>query len=108
MADLLSNPQFEVPFRVAGGEVKCVEQDTSVERIQNAIVILRYRPGDREGLPAFGTPDPAFNEGGADLEQIAARIQRWEPDLEFDELTQTIGENGENLVEISFVEEAGR
>ena len=102
MADLLTTPQFSYPFRVVGGQVACLEQDTDEEIFQNAITVLRYHPGDRQGLPSFGIPDPVFSEGGADLNEIARRVRKWEPSIEVEDLQQLVGQDGQHIIEITF------
>ena len=102
MAHLLTTPQFSLPFRVANGEVVCHEQDTAVDRVQNAIVVLRYRTGERTLIPDFGISDLAFTEGAINLADLMDRVRRWEPDVEAEEIKQFIDDKGNLTVEVTF------
>lgn len=76
MAELSdSTPHLTFPFRF--GEFQ--EEDSFGEVAQNMRVILSYELGERDDLPEFGITDPSFREGGADLAELAAAIERWEP-----------------------------
>jgi phage baseplate assembly protein W len=78
------NPHFAPPFELAGStrSFRTVEQDTDADLAGAIEVILRYRPGQREDLPEFGTPDASLREvtvdNGVPVE-IRQAITAWEP-----------------------------
>lgn len=73
----IDTPHFSLPLRFEGGRLAVTEQD-SIEEIGDCVeTVLRYRPGDRDDEPEFGTPDQAFErEVGPEIE---AAIAEWEP-----------------------------
>lgn len=71
-------PQLAVPFRVEGGEAAVVEQGSDAEVLQCVEAVLRYRPGDRDDLPEFGTRDQAHQQGGARLAELTDAVERYE------------------------------
>lgn len=77
MADLV-NPHFAFPFRFGRGGVPCVEQDSPEEIQQSAEMALRWRRGNRLGLPDYGLPPQEMRMGGADLTAITAAVARFE------------------------------
>lgn len=96
MADLVNTPQFRFPMQIsAAGEILTVEQDSFEDRVQNAIVCLRYQRGQRTQLPEFGIPDQALRQGGASHREIVESIIRWEPDISPDDLGQIISSDSE-------------
>lgn len=56
MARILSHP-----FRLAGGAVATVEQDSDEGHGEQLTVLLTTRRGERTLVPSFGVSDPAFN-----------------------------------------------
>lgn len=77
-------PKLDLPIRYDGnGNLAAVEQDDEDEIMNCIEVILRYPVGQRDELPEFGVDDPVFAEGGADLDEIAIAIERWEPRADF-------------------------
>lgn len=83
MADLVNTPQFKFPMTISsGGRVGVVEQDGLEDRMQNAVVCMRYERGQRTQLPEFGLPDQALRQGGANLSEIVSSVIRWEPDID--------------------------
>lgn len=101
MPDLLS-PQFAIPFRVTNGEVACVEQDAPEDILQNAVVVIRYRKGDRSALLDFGISRPEFREGGADLDDIIAAVKQWEPEVDVHIVREALDDQGDDRVSIEF------
>lgn len=83
MADLVNTPQLKFPMQMtASGRVMLVEQDSFEDRVQNAIICLRYERGQRTAIPEFGLPDQAMRQGGADLSEIVSAVLQWEPDID--------------------------
>lgn len=75
-------PHFSLPFRVERGQVAVTEQDSAEEIADCVEAVLRYRPGERDDEPEFGTPDQAFKTVvGPELE---AAVAEWEPRAEVD------------------------
>jgi phage baseplate assembly protein W len=74
-------PQFALPFRVIGGEVVEVEQDSPEEIGQCVEAILRTPEGTRIDEPEFGRPDETFAQLSTDSNatQYVAAVERWEP-----------------------------
>lgn len=83
----------------ATGRLVTVEQDTDAEIAQCVYALLATEPGQRVELPEYGLEDQAFREGGADLTEIRAEIEEWEPraealtDDEIDDLTDKVQVN---------------
>lgn len=100
MADLLT-PQFKLPFRVVNGGVDCVEQDSVDDVYQNAVVVMRYRQGDRSALPDFGIPDPTFSEGRTRTQEVMAAVRTWEPDAEVEMVHDIITNEGTHTIEVA-------
>lgn len=76
-------PHFSFPLRKdARGNLVTVEQDSDEEIIDCVEVLLSTPVGLREEVPTYGLPDQTFRMNGADLEQIASVIGRWEPRAE--------------------------
>lgn len=81
MADV---PHFALPFRFGrDGHAVVVEQDSTDDIAACVEAVLRTRPGEREELPAFGSPDPTFEQAPVRLDAIAAAVAAWEPRAEF-------------------------
>lgn len=90
-------PHFALPFRIVAGAVAVNEQDTVQDIAACAEAVLRYPVGFCVELPAFGTPDQTFQQGGADPAVITAALNTWEPrataELQpsaIDDLVQTV------------------
>lgn len=72
-------PHLRLPFRLTGGHLQVVEQDSDedVERcVENA---LRFPLGSRIEEPTFGLQPQEFKQGGADPEQVRLAVEKWEP-----------------------------
>lgn len=83
MAHLVNTPQLKFPMQMtANGTVLLVEQDSFEDRVQNALICLRYARGQRTQLPEFGLPDQAMRQGGANLNEIVSSVLQWEPDVD--------------------------
>lgn len=83
MAHLVNTPQLKFPMQITdNGVVLVVEQDSFEDRVQNAVICLRYQKGQRTMLPEFGLPDQAFRQGGANMNDIVSSILQWEPDVD--------------------------
>jgi hypothetical protein len=76
----MPGPQhFDLPFRVVGGRVATVDQD-SPRDVENAVfAVLVTERGSLDWLPAFGRPDWAFQAGGIDPDELRALVAQWEP-----------------------------
>lgn len=74
-----SVPHFNYPFQIRGRKVNTVEQDTVEEVIICVYAVLATELGSRQEEPDFGWPDPAFRQGGADLEEMVSVVDEWEP-----------------------------
>lgn len=48
------------PFRFVGGRVATVDDGSLADVEQRIAVLLTTLPGERELVPSFGVPDPAF------------------------------------------------
>lgn len=72
-------PHLRFPLRVSGGTFETVEQDSIDDIAQCAEIVMKYRVGYRTSIPEFGMPDQAFRQGGANVQEIAAALGRWEP-----------------------------
>jgi esterase/lipase superfamily enzyme len=97
MADLVNTPQFAFPFRVVNGMPAVVEQDSGTDYYQNAVVVMRYRAGERTAIPEFGIPDPALRENGVDPGEIIQAVTTWEPDIDVDVIKSAILDGVENV-----------
>lgn len=76
-------PHFSLPFRRdLNGRAVVVEQDSDEEIVDCVEVLLSTEKGSREEIPEYGIPDQVFRQNGADLAQIGASIDRWEPRAE--------------------------
>lgn len=52
----------------------------SIEDVTACVeAVLRTRPGDREMLPDFGTPEPLFANIPIDTDSIREAVTTWEP-----------------------------
>lgn len=95
MADPLETPQYSLPFRLGpDGMPVCHEQDSEDDIVQNAVVALRYRQGQRSAMPKYGLPDQALRMGGADMGAIAAAVTEWEPDADIEVIRTALEDDG--------------
>lgn len=75
------NPHFDLPFRLEGGKVAVVEQD-SVDDVTNCVeVIVRFKKQDRlyDDRGEFGIDDPEFDLAPLDSEIIRENVVAQEP-----------------------------
>ena len=81
-------PHFAVPFRIVAGAAAVNEQDSLDDVVACSAAVLLYtkvtladgtQVGPCPELPAFGTPDQALRQNGADLAEITAALDTWEP-----------------------------
>lgn len=72
-------PHLKWPVQFANGQALVVEQDSIDDVLQCCKVVLSYPKGFAVELPEFGTPDQAFHQGSADVGEINAALDRWEP-----------------------------
>jgi phage baseplate assembly protein W len=81
MTDLPLVPKLAFPFEVKTGRTEAAyhEQDSDEEVFDCVEVLLSTEIGEREEVPDYGVPDYVFREGGVDLEDLHAVIERWEP-----------------------------
>lgn len=75
----IQNPHFAFPFRSAGTGFAQVEQDSDADILACAYAVAATQVGARDEEPEFGTPEQAFRQGGADLDEIEAALGAWEP-----------------------------
>lgn len=69
---------IRLPVRVApDGRFFTVAEDSVAEVLQNVMVILRTRLGERLATPALGTVDPTF--GDFDAEAALSVVAEYEP-----------------------------
>jgi phage baseplate assembly protein W len=73
-------PHLRFPLSVQNGRFEVVEQDSAEDYLQRVGSVLRYPLGLRVDLPDFGLSEQAFRPGGADVDEIRAAIETWEPD----------------------------
>jgi phage baseplate assembly protein W len=74
-------PHLSFPFRMSpsGRSVAVDEQDSSEEVVGCVQTLFLTEPGFRIDRPEFGVDDQTFREGGADLNELASKINQWEP-----------------------------
>lgn len=72
-------PHFAFPFRVANGRVAVNEQDSPDDVAACVQAVLRTRPGERDALPNFGSPDLTFHQLPVDPDTLADLVEGWEP-----------------------------
>jgi phage baseplate assembly protein W len=80
MVTIAQIPHLAWPPRIGpDGTFETVGQDT-VEEHRQAVELLLHTPlGGLIDTPRFGTPEQAFKTGGADISQLEATVERWEP-----------------------------
>lgn len=89
-------PHFDYPFRVVGGGVRTVEQDTVQDVAVCVYAILATELGSRQEEPDFGLIDQAFRQGGVSIDELREAVSDWEPraDLldgeDWDDLTERV------------------
>jgi phage baseplate assembly protein W len=73
-------PHFRFPFRVSGGQVAVVEQDTFDEVAQCVQVVLSTPIGARIEVPTYGITDPVFStDSNARSTAMLTAVGEWEP-----------------------------
>lgn len=72
-------PQFAHPLRVVGGAHVLVDQDSDAEVLDCVQRCLETPLGFPVDEPGFGLREQAMRRGGADLDEIAAALDDWEP-----------------------------
>jgi phage baseplate assembly protein W len=75
---MASIPHFALPFRMVGGRAVEVEQDSAEDVAACVEAVLRTRPGQRDALPEFGSPDLAFRQLPVDPDDLVAAVETWE------------------------------
>lgn len=73
-------PHFAIPLRRVGatGTLAEVEQDSEADVDACIEGIMRTPVGWRVDLPEFGTPDPAHEQGGPNLQEVEDAVALWE------------------------------
>jgi hypothetical protein len=71
-------PHFAHPFRVEGGKVAVVDQNSPDEIWTCVETIVRFFKGDRLAVPDFGIVEPTFTTGPIDTDKIRAVVEKWE------------------------------
>ncbi len=80
MANAITTPQFDAPFRLdATGVPVTVEQDSIADIAACVYNILSCPQGFKTGDPQFGIPPLLFKTVPLNVTGIAAAIQRLEP-----------------------------
>lgn len=73
---MVGREHFAFPFDVnSDGMIATVEQESDDEIAGCYAVILSWPLGTRDLLPDFGVDEQAFQQGGADLEEIRTALQ---------------------------------
>jgi phage baseplate assembly protein W len=76
----VSTPHFATPFRLVGGRVAVVEQDSIEEITQCVEACLSTRLGSLVDLPEFGIPDELFKQiPDVDIDAVRAAVEECEP-----------------------------
>lgn len=72
-------PKLGLPVRIRGTGLATVEQDSAEDVAQCVYAVAATELGSREERREFGVTSPLFRQGGADLAEIQAAVDRWEP-----------------------------
>jgi hypothetical protein len=72
-------PHYDLAFRMVGSSFSAVEQDTLEDVSNNVEAALRYRQGERQDEPTFGTDELVFQEDPVNLEVLVGQILLHEP-----------------------------
>lgn len=72
-------PHFSLPFRFTNGQAAVNEQDTIDDIADCVEAVLRTPVGSRPEHPLFGIPDQVFQQRPLDVDDIARRVEAWEP-----------------------------
>lgn len=72
-------PRLAIPLRISGTTLATVEQDDPDDVAQCVYSVARTELGTRLERREFGVTSPLFRQGGADLSEIQAACERWEP-----------------------------
>lgn len=90
---------LRLPLRVApNGRFYTVAEDSSEEILQNVLVILRTRLGERLATPDFGTPDPTFT--GFDVEAALAAVTDVEPRADLQTVRHALDRLGAETLDV--------
>lgn len=79
MSESVLIPHFDYPFRISGGKVVTVEQDSIIEVANCVEVILTYPKEWRIEDLNFGLRDQLFLDGGVNLEDFVEAVEQYEP-----------------------------
>lgn len=72
--------QLAYPFQLGSdGRILTVEQDSDDDIEASMAVIVSWPIGTRDSNPDFGIDEQAFQQGGADLDEISTALQIAEP-----------------------------
>lgn len=72
-------PKLGIPVRMRGTRLGDVEQDSEDDVAQCVYAVAATELGSREERRDYGVTSPLFRQGGADLAEIQAAVDRWEP-----------------------------
>lgn len=72
-------PHLALPFRVTNGRPAVNEQGSLDDVAACVRAVLLTRPGERDALPDFGTPDFTFQQLPVDLDALVALVEAAEP-----------------------------
>jgi phage baseplate assembly protein W len=72
-------PKISFPFRMVNNAAATVEQNSDDEITDSVQVLLSTEVGSREEVPAYGIPEQAFLQNGADAVVLLNCIREWEP-----------------------------
>lgn len=76
----VSTPHLATPFRLVGGRVAVVEQDSIEEITQCVVACLSTKLGSLVDLPEFGIPNELFKQlPDVDVDAVMAAVEDCEP-----------------------------
>jgi hypothetical protein len=92
---------LSVPFRLAeNGAVAVVTQGSDQANAEQIGVLLTTIQGERQMVPGFGLPDPAFT--GIKAGVIAAQVAMWGPPVDIELVSSTPVNGSETDVTVTF------
>ena len=79
----VTTPNIMLPICFKSGDLEVVEMDTAADYKTKAEVVLRFRPGDCDDLPEFGSPGLLGKLAPLDLADIAQALATWVPEANY-------------------------
>ncbi len=90
---------LRLPLSLGGdGSFRTVAEDSPEEVLQNVLVVLRTRPGERLATPDLGVRDPVFD--GLDVAEALAEVAEWEPRADVTVVEQALSAEGVQSVRL--------